>query len=263
MYDELAAVYEFLVPDALLEPEGAVAALAPVVDQLAPGARVLDCAAGTGQLAVGLALRGFAVTASDASEAMIARTRALAVARGVAVPARACAWDGLARQGWGERFDAVLCVGNSLTHAPGREGRRAALAAMAGVLRDGGLLALTSRNWELLRAARPGLEVGDELVARSGRRALVVRSWSIQDRWDEPHGLEVAVALLGDDGAVTTRGELLAFWPFTAGELHDDLRSAGLAPLASTYAPEVERYLVTARREPGAGACGGRPRPAA
>ena len=166
MYDELASVYEFLVPDALLEPEGAVAAFAAVVEQLAPGARVLDCAAGTGQLAVGLALRGFEVTATDVSESMIARTRALAAARGAELRTLACSWDGLAQQGWGERFDAVLCVGNSLTHAGGRAERRAALAAMAGVLREGGLLALTSRNWERLRAARPRARAG-----RADRRA--------------------------------------------------------------------------------------------
>jgi SAM-dependent methyltransferase len=262
-YDELAAVYEFLVPDSLLEPEGAAAAFAGALGQLAPGARVLDCAAGTGQLAVGLALRGLDVTASDASAAMVERTRALAAARGVELRTSTCGWNALGRQGWGEPFDAVLCVGNSLTHAPGRDGRRAALAAMAGVLRDGGLLALTSRNWERLRAARPRLEVGDGLVERGGRSALVVRSWTIPEAWAEPHGLEVAVALLGDDGAVTTQRELLAFWPFTEAELREDLRASGLAQVASTYAADAERYLVTACRGPGAGAGAGRPRPAA
>ena len=78
MYEGLAAVYEFLVPDELLEPAGAAAAFAALLDGLPAGARVLDCAAGTGELAVGLALRGFDVTASDASPAMIARARALA-----------------------------------------------------------------------------------------------------------------------------------------------------------------------------------------
>ena len=248
MYDELASVYEFLVPDALLEPAGAVAAFSPVVEQLAPGARVLDCAAGTGQLAVGLALRGFEVTATDVSESMIARTRALAAAAGVELRTRACSWDALARQGWGERFEAVWCVGNSLTHAGGRAERRAALGAMTGVLRQDGLLVLTSRNWERLRAARPGLELGERLVERGGRRGLVVHSWAIRDGWDEPHGLEVAVALLGADGSVTTRGELLAFWPFTERELDEDLRAAALRPAASTYAPDADRYLVTARR---------------
>jgi hypothetical protein len=55
-YAPLAEVYEWLVPDALLEPEGAVGAFEEVVGELRPAARVLDCAAGTGQLAVGLAI---------------------------------------------------------------------------------------------------------------------------------------------------------------------------------------------------------------
>src|SRR3954471_7872923 len=83
-YDELASVYDWLVPDDLLTPEGSAAAFSMVADELRPGARVLDCAAGTGQLAVGLALRGFDVTATDASGGMVERTRALAGAHGVA-----------------------------------------------------------------------------------------------------------------------------------------------------------------------------------
>ena len=87
---------------------------------LEPGARVLDCACGTGTLAVGLALRGFEVTASDASPEMVARTQALAAAHGAALQTATRTWAELD----GERFDAVLCVGNSLTHAGGRAGRR-------------------------------------------------------------------------------------------------------------------------------------------
>jgi 2-polyprenyl-3-methyl-5-hydroxy-6-metoxy-1,4-benzoquinol methylase len=68
-YDGLADVYEWLVPDALLTPEGTVAAFGGSVS-LPRGGRVLDCACGIGQLAVGLALCGFDVVASDASPAM-------------------------------------------------------------------------------------------------------------------------------------------------------------------------------------------------
>lgn len=263
MYDELASVYEFLVPDALLEPEGAAAAFAALVEELEPGARVLDCAAGTGQLAVGLALRGFEVTATDASEAMIARTRSLAAGRGVELETEARSWTGLAERGWGVRFDAVFCIGNSLAHAYGRTHRRGALAAMAGVLRAGGLLVVTSRNWERLRGAgRSQLEVGDRIVERDGRRAVVVRHWWLAGGWKEPHGLEIAVALLGDDGSVTTHGELLVFWPYTEPELREDLIAAGLEPELGTYAPDADRYLVSARA-PGGDGGAARPRPTA
>jgi len=245
MYDTLAGVYDWLVPEPLRTPEGAAAAFVGVLP--AGATRVLDCAAGTGQLAVGLARAGFQVVASDASAAMVARTRALAEAYGVDVPAVRCAWADLPARGWHGSFDAVLCVGNSLTHAAGRAGRRAALGAMAGVLRAGGRLVVTSRNWEHVRERGSGLEVADQLAERDGERALVVHGWTIPDGWDDPHVLDVAVARIDGTGAVTTARERLTFWPFRAGDLDADLRSAGLEPESSTYHERDERYLVTAR----------------
>ena len=135
-------MYDWLVPEPLLTPEGSAAAFDELVAHLSPGARVLDCAAGTGQLAVGLAQRGFEVVASDASGAMVARTAELAQRHGVALEARRCPWDELPEQGW-PPFEVVFCVGNSLAHAADR---REALEGMRGVLAEGGFLVLTSRN---------------------------------------------------------------------------------------------------------------------
>jgi len=225
VYDTLADVYDWLVPEALLTPEGSAAAFEMVLDELPAGARVLDCACGTGTLAVGLALRGFEVAASDASGEMVERTRALAAQHDARVEAVVRVWEELD----GGPFDAVFCVGNSITHA---RDRRAALAAMHGVLRQDGLLALTSRTWE-----RPQ-EEGEEVVERHGRRARVTHTW-------HPGELEVAVSF-DDDG--TTYAERLTYWPFTHGELQDDLLAAGFTPAASTFDPEAARYLVTARR---------------
>jgi SAM-dependent methyltransferase len=247
-YDTLAGVYDWLVTEALLTPEGNVEPFSDVLDELAPGTRVLDCAAGTGQLAVGLALRGFDVVATDASGAMIERTRRLAAEYGAALEAEARTWEQLAGAGWDGVFDAVFCVGNALTHAAGRPARRAALRAMAGVLRGGGLLAVTSRNWQLIRDRGSRLDVGDRLVMRGGRAGLTIYHWTLAGGWDERCELDVAVALVGEDGGVTTHAERLAFWPFSHAALHEDLLAAGLEPALSTYAEDVERYLVTARR---------------
>jgi SAM-dependent methyltransferase len=245
-YETLAGVYDWLVPDALLTPEGNAAAFAGVIDDLPAGSGVLDCAAGTGRLAIGLARRGFGVAATDASPAMVARTRDLAGHHGAGLDARVCTWARLA--GWERAFAAVFCVGNSLAHASGTAARRAALVAMAGVLEAGGRLVLTSRNWERLRARRPGLELADRLTEREGGVGLVVRAWSIPGSWEAPHHVEVAVAVLGRAGGVRTVSERLTFWPFTRAALDDDLRAAGLEPESSTYDPAAERYLVTARR---------------
>jgi SAM-dependent methyltransferase len=246
-YATLAGVYEWLVPEPMLTPEGSVEAFDRIVDELDPDARVLDCAAGTGQLAVGLRLKGFDVTATDASEAMIERTRQLAAARGVALRAAVCSWEQLIEQGWSNSFDVVWCVGNSIFHAPGQNARRAALRQMAGVLRPGGLLVLTSRNWELVRDEGSGLRIGEQLVERGGRRALVVYGWSLADSWDDRHHLDIAVAIVEPAGTVSSHAERLAFWPFRHEDLDADIRTAGLVTTLSTYAPTVDRYLVTAK----------------
>ncbi len=144
---------------------------------------------------------------------MVARTRALGVA------AEVRSWDDTPATG---DFDAVLCVGNSLAHA---EDRRTALRAMAGALRPGGTLVLTSRNWALEQRG------GVEEVERGGRRVTITRVWTP----GRPTTLELTVA------GIT---EVLTVWPFTVDELLDDLRDAGLVPQDSTYTPEAERYLV-------------------
>lgn len=254
MYDALAEVYDWLVPEALLTPQGSAAAFTAVTAGLAPGARVLDCACGTGTLAVGLALSGYHVVATDASDAMVARTRRLAAEHGARLAAATRTWE---EGGWDGPFDAVLCVGNALVHAAGGAARRAALGAMAAVLAPGGLLAITSRNWERVRERGSAFDVGERLVTRGGRAGLTIHTWTIPGDWDARHELHVAVALVADDGTVTTHAELLELWPFRHETLDADLCAAGLRVATSTYAPDADRYLVTARPA-GARSDGGR-----
>jgi SAM-dependent methyltransferase len=166
-------------------------------------------------VARGLIDLGFAVTASDASPGMVAATRA----RGV--PAEVRRWEELAPGAFG----TVLCVGNSLTHA---RDRRAVLRRMAGALRPGGLLVLTSRNWEAER----------ERGSRTERDGAVTRAWTIPEDWDAPHRLVL------DIGDVHVE---LTCWAFRHETLAADLNAAGLEPEVSTYAPDAGRYLVTAR----------------
>jgi SAM-dependent methyltransferase len=245
-YDTIAAVYDFLVPDVLLTPAGSADAFAADVR---PGARVLDCACGTGTLAVGLALRGCDVVATDASAAMVARTAGLARDYDVKLQTSVCSWEQLPARGWVNHFEAVLCVGNSLPHAVGGAGRRAALRAMAEALRPGGRLIVTSRTWEQVRDAGSRLQVAEQLVLRDGRRGLPIYSWTIPEGWDEPHFFDVAVAVVEDGGAVKTHRERFAFWPFTQAQLREDLRSAGLEPKRAGIAEDTPgHYLVTARR---------------
>lgn len=101
--------------------------------RLPEGAEVLDLGAGEGRNAVWLAEQGFRVTALDYAEAGLAKTRALAAARGVAVEtvlADAAYWSP------DRPWDALVCT---FVHL--RLGERLRLyTAMQAALRPGGLL---------------------------------------------------------------------------------------------------------------------------
>ncbi|MGO9961549.1 MAG: class I SAM-dependent methyltransferase, partial [Solirubrobacteraceae bacterium] len=160
-----------------------------------------------------------------------------------------CSWEQLDCPDRHQSFDAVLCVGNSLGHAPGAEGRRAALRQMSAVLRPGGLLLVGSGNWAALRQQRPRLTINPRVVERRGIAGLVVYAWSIPERWDDCHELEIAVGLLEGGGRVVTHTGRLAYWPYRQRALIEDLESAGLGPVSIVESPDA--YLAAARTTSG------------
>ena len=245
-YETLPDVYEWLIPDAKLTPQGSVAALDHLVRSLPSAARVLDCSCGTGQLAVGLAGLGLDVVATDASAGMVRRTQELADEHSVPLRASTVAWEDLPDHFDPSSFDLVICVGNSLCHARGASGRHAALATMSRLLNPRGRLVLTSRTWERVRAGGSRIDVHDRLVSRSGHEALVIYSWQIERVWEQEHHLEIAVAQVRLDGSVLTRSERLSFWPYRYDELIAELGSAGLGVVESTFDPDTDQYRVVA-----------------
>jgi SAM-dependent methyltransferase len=105
-------------------------------------ARYLDLGAGFGAHAVPLARAGKAVTAVDFHAGLLAELRAAApsVATHEAdVVAYLEAAD--------VRWDAVLCLGDTLTHLPGAAAVQRLLAGAARVLSPGGVLALAYRDY--------------------------------------------------------------------------------------------------------------------
>ena len=62
----------------------------------------------------------------------------------------------------------------------------------------------------------------------------------------DPRQLRPIDAVLFDFSGTLFREEL-TYWPFTHEELDADLRAAGWEPAVSTWSPDVDRYLVTAR----------------
>ncbi|HZQ68005.1 MAG TPA: methyltransferase domain-containing protein [Terriglobales bacterium] len=107
-YDVFASVYDhFFGPAAL---PATLQALGPLLlDQLAPGSRILDLCCGTGELTHALTQHGFTVHGIDSSAEMLRLARAR-------VPRAIFRQADMRNFASPERYQAVICAYNSLPH---------------------------------------------------------------------------------------------------------------------------------------------------
>ena len=109
--------------------------------------RVLDVATGTGFHSIRLIEAGFEVVSVDGSPYMLAKAFENGRSRGHVLRTRHADWRWLNRDVLG-RFDAVICLGNSLTHLFDERDRRKALAEFYAALVHDGILILDQRNYD-------------------------------------------------------------------------------------------------------------------
>ncbi len=245
-YGDLADGYHWLYDDF----SGRVGTRTPGVQaasrDLRDGARVLDAACGIGFDALSLHRRGFRVTATDASPAMVGQCRARLAAQGVDLPVATCGWADLPER-FGAEFDAVLCTGNSLAHAPSRTARRAALRGFVEVLDAGGTLILDAQDWEIVHERGDHRDDDPQVVTRDGLRVTRHFVWQVPDRFGDPVILELTLVVRGRDGEHRT-SHAVTFCPFSTEDLVADVRGAGFVDVEVVQNPDDDRYCVTAQR---------------
>lgn len=182
MYDDFSEDYDRFVNWA-----GRLAYEMPFLElqlaQVAPGVTVLDSACGTGMHAIALAQKGYAAVGADLSPRMVERARENARQAGVTVRFEAAGFGELAINFGQSRFDALLCLGNSLPHLLTQDDLVAALRGMAGVLRPGGALVLQNLNYDLRWQKQPRWFMAQGGVL-DGQEVLV---WRFAD-YDVPAG---------------------------------------------------------------------------
>ena len=109
--------------------------------------KVLDVATGTGFHSVQLAAAGFDVTSADGAPTMLAKAFENGRARGHLLKTVTADWRVLNRDVH-EKFDAIVCLGNSFTHLHEEGDRRKALAEFYAALRYDGVLIIDQRNYD-------------------------------------------------------------------------------------------------------------------
>ena len=245
-YQRLAADYDWIFDDDAMAHGLAVnhPATARLLEGTDHASVVLDAACGTGISAAALARRGYRVWAADGSEAMVAQAAARFRDERLDIPLVHALWADLPAV-VGERFDVVLCIGNSLVHAAGREAMIGALVGLRKMVRPGGHLVVDSRNWEKLHAERRIVQLADRAVTRRGRRCVVLYAWEIPDRLERVHVAHIV--LIFEDGTRLEPHEYrIDFHPFTIGELRERLEAAGLTEVDTDFDEARDRYAIVA-----------------
>ena len=145
-YAAIASDYAWLVPDEMLTGDFFIAHHRDILDALPPDATILDCACGIGFDAISLARNGYRVHASDGSPSLVAEAERRATAAGVTVPFAVCLWEDLPHR-YGERFDLVLCIGNSISQCTMQTRCSARSGQCMPCLMTAATLFIDSRNW--------------------------------------------------------------------------------------------------------------------
>ena len=179
-YDELAESYDLIIADW----QGSMRRQATALDRLiqeqvgAGPHTILDCACGIGTQAIGLALLGHTVHATDLSPNAVARAQREAATRNASLTFGVADMRALASQVDGE-FDVVLACDNALPHLLEDDDLRLAIGNMFAKLRPGGLFLASIRDYDQLieeRRRSEGPRVVDDIRGR--RIAFQVWDWT-------------------------------------------------------------------------------------
>ena len=181
-YDRMASLYHLIFPDWDESIERQAGQLTSIIrERWGPGCRtVLDVSCGIGTQALGLAQRGFLVTASDQSAGAVARAKAEAQRRALQIDFSVCDMRAV-HDHHRRQFDVVISGDNSITHLMSDGDLLLALRQLYACTRPGGGCLLTVRDydWE---------ERGSRLVKpygvreEGGKRYLIFQVWDFVAR---------------------------------------------------------------------------------
>lgn len=223
-YDGLAPYYHLLYGDwnAAVSTQGK--ALADLLAELGlgPGARVLDAACGIGTQALGLLRHGYAVSASDLSPGAIARLRDELARRGLDAPTQVDDLRTLATAR-DASMDAVIACDNSVPHLLSDDELLQAFDACMRVLRPGGPLVLSVRDYAAIERKSP--DVRPYGLHREGHaRFLAVQVWE----WDgDQYDLRIYLTSESAEGVCRTQVLRSRYYAVTTSHLLDLLARAG------------------------------------
>jgi SAM-dependent methyltransferase len=252
-YDDLAADYHLIFADW----DEAIAWEADIItglmrDHGVMAGPVLDASCGIGTQAIGLAQAGFAVTATDISRASVERCAREATARGLTIAAAVADIRGLEGVAAAGGFAAAVSFDNALAHMLDAAELDAACAALARVLRPGGALLASIRDYDEVLQARPTGDLPRRYVTEGGERiTFQLWDWLPGDRYVLRHFI-----MAGNGPGWTISERTTTLRALTRATLSDALSRAGFGDVAWLMPGETGFYQPIVAASAGSG--GGR-----
>jgi len=209
---------------------------------------VLDAACGTGQHLIALAKRGFSCAGADISAKMIDVALKNAEIEKLDIPLKQAGFGQLSTAFENQKFDGLMCLGNSLPHILDEEGMIHTLADFKAVLRPGGKLIIQNRNFDsILKTHTRWME--PETYHEGVHTWVFVRFYDF-----DPDGkitFHIFVLNNQNKGSYQQRIISTRLWPFTHMELVNWLKIAGFNKIylygalqGSLFEPENSPNLV-------------------
>jgi glycine/sarcosine N-methyltransferase len=170
-YDQLAGDYHLIHADwqQTVRQQGEILAALIRAEEVSPAQTLLDCTCGIGTQALGLALQGYTVHATDLSPDSVDRARQEAENLSITMTCGVADLLTLDQQVAGE-FDVVLTAGNSLSHLLTETDLQTAVGNIAQKTRPGGLVLVSIRDYDHLARERPRATPPQVIDLPDGRR---------------------------------------------------------------------------------------------
>jgi SAM-dependent methyltransferase len=193
-YDQMASLYHLIFPNWEESIERQATQLSSIIYERWPGAEtILDVSCGIGTQSIGLAKRGFTVTASDLSDGAIARARVEMQWRGLEIELSVCDMRG-AHDHHHQQFDVVVSADNSITHLLSDNDLLLALRQIYACTRPGGGCLFTVRDYDQEERGS-GLVKPYGIREEDGKRHLIFQVWDFVDQV-----YDMAMYFVVDDG---------------------------------------------------------------
>jgi len=197
--------------------------------------KIFDACLGEGADSVYLLKEGFDVTSNEIDSVFLKRAKENAEREGVELKITTHDWLGLDRAELGT-FDAVMCMGNSLTYLFEKDAHLRALRNFRNLLKERGILLIDERNYQYM------LDNRDEILQGNFRYSgkFVYCGEHVHGRPVEitDHEVKMEYEDTRNKGGMPCQ---LRLYPFKKGELKELLEEAGFDRVEQ-YSDYSERY---------------------